>query len=174
MLIQNLVPRRNNAPVLVAGASYVFEPNKQGDCVCEIENKAHIKILLAHKGIYRPYNPEQSKLEKEAAAEAEAKRLKEQAEGGKAKQATGGDRTNNADDDAEAEDPEVEDVVDEPPTGHPAPKLTQEALMGMEVPALAEMFEKAAGRKPHPNTSKEKLVAALLAHQDKPKEAGSA
>ena len=173
MLIQNLVPRRNNAPVRVAGAAYTFEPNKQGDCVCEIENKAHLKILLAHKGVYRPYSAEQSQLEKEAAAEAEAKRLAKQAQGGS--QATGGDRTKAKDaDDAEAEDPEVEDIVNEPPTGHPSPKLTQEALMAMEVPALAGLFKKVAGREPHPNTSKEKLVKALLAHQDKPKVEGSA
>lgn len=151
MLIQCLIPRRDGSPVVMGdGAKVNFAPNDHGDHVCEVKDAAHIKQLLSHKGVYRPYNAEESQLEKEEAArqQAEAKKQAEQKPNPPAPH--GDDEGDDEDSDQDA-----------------AGTLTEEQLNAMERDALADHFEKLTGKKPHHNTGKDKLAAAILAHQKK-------
>jgi hypothetical protein len=176
MLIQCLVPRRTGTPIKLSdGTSVPFKPNDQGDHVCEVKDKEHIKQLLAHKGYYRPYNSEKSALEKEAAEAARKKKEKE------AKN-KGADTNTAPNPDANAGGASGEGNenagADGPGAGSPGPddvnkSITEDALNAMDMPALADLFEKSVGRKPHPATSKEKIVKALLANQKKRVEPGS-
>jgi len=170
MLIQCLIPRRTGTPVTLSdGTKIAFQPNKLGDHVCEVKEKEHIKQLLWHKGVYRPYNAEESQLEKEAA---ESARLKKERE------------PKNKDAGTKAPNPEANTVDDGVKgTGNENPganipvtddkAMTEEGLNAMDMPALADLFEKTVGRKPHPASSKEKIVKALMANQKKRVEPGS-
>lgn len=151
MLIQNLIPRRTNTPVtLIDGTKIVFEPNKHGDHVCEVKEKEHIKQLLGHKGVYRPYNAEESQLEKEA-KEAERLRKAQEAEANNDKKPPDAGKKTGQDDDAGG--------------GSDDKAWTEESLNAMDEAALRDLFEKAVGNKPHHKVSKEKIVQALLSHQ---------
>ena len=172
MLIQCLVPRRTGTPIKLSdGTSVPFKPNDQGDHVCEVKDKEHIKQLLAHKGCYRPYNSEESALEKEAAEAARKKKEKE------AKN-KGTDTNTAPNPDAKSGSVPVGDGNENPGAGSPGPddvnkSITEEALNAMDMPSLADLFEKSVGRKPHPATSKEKIVKALMANQKKALEKGN-
>jgi hypothetical protein len=149
MLIQNLIPRRTNTPVTLSdGAKIVFEPNNLGDHVCEVKEKEHIKQLLGHKGVYRPYNAEESQLEKEA-KEAERLMKAQEAEVNK------GNAPPVAGDKGKVGD-----------AGNPDDKAwTEESLNAMDDTALRDLFEKVVGTKPHHKIAKDKIVQALLANQ---------
>jgi len=180
MLIQCLVPRRTGTPIKLSdGTSVPFKPNDQGDHVCDVKDKEHIKQLLAHKGCYRPYNSEESQLEKEAAEAARLNKEKEAKNKG-----TGTKTAPNPDANAGGAGGEGKGEGNEnsgaggPGAGNAGSddvnkSMTEEALNAMDIPALADLFEKSVGRKPHPATSKEKIVKALLANQKKRVETGS-
>lgn len=167
MLIQCLIPRRTGTPVTLGdGTKIVFKPNEQDDHVADVKDKAHIKQLLGHKGVYRPYNAEESALEKE---EAEAERLR---------------KAQEADSNMEKKPPAPEPVKVEGEgggnegdentgAGNPDTAMTAESLNAMDETALRDLFEKVVGKKPHHKVAKDKIVLALLAHQENKQEPGN-
>lgn len=45
-------------PEIVGGVNYHFKPNKQGDHVCDVKDKAHVKRFLSIPEGFEPYLPE--------------------------------------------------------------------------------------------------------------------
>lgn len=165
MLIQCLIPRRTGTPVTLGdGTKITFKPNEQDDHVADVKDKAHIKQLLGHKGVYRPYNAEESKLEKEE-AEAERLRKAQEADSNKDKKPAVPEPGKVEGEGGENTDPGV---------GNPDPKaMTAESLNAMDETALRDLFEKVVGKKPHHKVTKDKIVLALLAHQENKPEPGN-
>jgi len=156
MLIQCLIPRRTGTPVTLGdGTKIAFQPNEQGDHVADVKEKDHIKQLLRHKGCYRPYNAEESRLEKEEAAR-------------KPQTTPGAENQNKDNPPPPITGPEKTGPGNEGTGGEGDKPLTEEQLNAMERDALADHFEKLTGKKPHHNAGKEKLVAAILAHHKTP------
>jgi hypothetical protein len=162
MLIQCLIPRRTGTPVTLSdGTKISFQPNKQGDHVCEVKEKEHIKQLLGHKGVYRPYNAEESQLEKEA-EEAERLRKEQEAAANKDKKPlVDGEKTGE------------KTCQDDDPGPGDDKAWTEESLNAMDDNALRDLFEKVVGTKPHHKIAKEKIVKALLANQEHKTEPGN-
>lgn len=158
MFIQCLIPRRTGTPVTLSdGAKISFQPNEHGDHVCDVKDKDHIKQLLRHKGCYRPYNSEESRLEKEEAERQKRLQEEQQAQGASNPNPGEGDKTGGDG----KENPDAGEVEGDKP-------LTEDQLNAMDRDALADHFEKLAGKKPHHNAGKDKLIEAILSHKKAP------
>jgi hypothetical protein len=135
--IESIIKRKGGTQVVLGGIPYHFEPNDNGDHVCDVHEPTHIERFLEIKEGFRVYDPEPV---------ADKVSLKDV----KPKAVPAVDR---------AEEPEDEEQDDNEEASEQVAEVKPVAVLDRQ--NLVEQFIEKFGRKPHHKWSEERIAREL-------------